>query len=865
MMVKTASGARLFRITGMMKFGSLPIAKDPDKASATKKERFGMSSRNSRKNSVHISITVIGLISFSLMLLFGLVELTVAQTVPGSDRVQQPALAGSVEIFVPAGDPITIQRLDPQQAEIKIDGHLDEPAWAMPPVLEQMRVVEPDTLAVPPYKTEFRMFYTDEGIYVSFDMEQPADTIVKRFTRRDDFDVNRDNVSFTFDASGQGLYAYFMNLSLGDVQMDGTVKPERRFSREWDGAWYGATQITDKGWSAEYYVPWSLMAMPKVDGVRRIGIYITRKVAHLNERWSWPGLPESQGKFLTALQPLDFEGVDPRQQWAFIPYLSATHDWVDEDTRYKAGFDVFWRPSSNFQLTATVKPDFGAVEADDVVVNLTADETFFPEKRLFFLEGQDIFNTTPRSDEEFGQKLLVVNTRRIGARPRLPELPPGVNLPRREELRPTDLLGATKATGQVGSFRYGVLVALEDDIEFLADDIIYFQDGRDFATVRILYEDARGAAYRGLGFVSTLVAHPEADAMVHGIDFHRLSSDGSWDINGQLLYSDLDDKGRGFGGFTDIDYTPRKGLKHTLQLTVFDETIDINDFGFQVRNDAKDVRYALEWVQSDLSRVRDAQLNGFLRYAENWAGFRTNMGGGTNLGITLNNLHHLDIDLSYFPDRFDDRDSFGNGTFRVEAGMNWRIEYNTDTAKPLSVFGKVERRAEDLGGRSIKFEAGFSWRPRYNITLNLEASYLDRDGWLLHQEDRNFTTFKASQWEPALSFDFFASATQHFRLVLQWVGVRAEEDEFYTLEEGGTELIPGSKPPGPTDDFSLSQLSFQVRYRWQIAPLSDLFVVYTKADARRTELKGFSDLFRESWEDPLGDQLIVKLRYRFGS
>jgi hypothetical protein len=153
----------------------------------------------------------------------------------------------------------------------------------------------------------------------------------------------------------------------------------------------------------------------------------------------------------------------------------------------------------------------------------------------------------------------------------------------------------------------------------------------------------------------------------------------------------------------------------------------------------------------------------------------------------------------------------------------------------------------------------------HNVNLGLEARYLDRDGWLLHQERQNFTAFNAVQWQPEFSVEFFPTAMQHFRVSLQWVGIRAEESEFYTLTGDSTDLVEGPKPPGPTDDFSLSQLNFQVRYRWQIAPLSDLFIVYTKADQRRTGLSEFHTLFEDSWRRPLGDQLIVKLRYRLGS
>ena len=782
-----------------------------------------------------------------------------------ADEEQLSESVGEQEVGIPWGDPLKIKRLDHAQAAITINGHLDEPAWATPPLISKLRVIEPDTLAVPPYGTEFRLFYTEQGVYASYKLEQPSESIVKRYTVRDAFGVNRDNVSFTLDTSGEGRYAYWVNLSLGDVQMDGTVKPERQFSREWDGAWHGATQSTANGWTAEFFVPWSQMAMPKVEGTRRIGLYLSRIVAHLDERWAWPPLPQSKPRFMSVLQPLAFEGIDPRKQWSVFPYASAAYDRVDDDIRYKAGMDVFWRPSSNFQLTATVKPDFGAVESDDVDVNLTADETFFPEKRLFFLEGQDIFNTSPRAEAEFGNKLTIVNTRRIGARPREPELPTGVELPRREEVRPTDLLGAAKVTGQVGSIRYGVLAAFEDDSDFRVDEQFFLQDGRDFAALRVLYEDNHNASYRGLGFISTLVSHPEADAIVHGIDFHRLSSTGAWNINGQLLYSDLDEVGTGYGGFFDVDYTQRQGLKHEMQLTAYDDTLDVNDLGFQVRNDTRDFRYAIEWLQSETDWIRNSRVGAWFRYAENGDGFKTNYGTGTNVQITLNNLHNINLDLTILPDKFDDRNSFGNGTFVVESKINSAIEYQTDRSKPFSLALEARRRGEDTGGYAYELESGITWRPRNNITLDAEVSYGERNGWLLHQQDRQFTTFNSEEHAITAGFNYFPSATQQFRIVLQWVGIRAIEDEFFTLEEGGTALIPGSKPPGDAGDFSISELNFQVRYRWQIAPLSDLFIVYTKGDSRETPLHSFGNLFEESWKRPLGEQLIVKLRYRLGS
>ena len=159
-------------------------------------------------------------------------------------------------------------------------------------------------------------------------------------------------------------------------------------------------------------------------------------------------------------------------------------------------------------------------------------------------------------------------------------------------------------------------------------------------------------------------------------------------------------------------------------------------------------------------------------------------------------------------------------------------------------------------------------QPADRFNAQLSVRYQDRDGWLLHQADDMFATFAADQLQTTFSLDYFFSARQQFRVSLQWVGVKAREDEFLRIPSAPGDLIPSARPPDLAPfDFSISQLAFQVRYRWQIAPLSDLFVVYTRlADqARRLGDSGFTDLFNNAFDDPLGDVFVVKLRYRLGS
>jgi len=777
-------------------------------------------------------------------------------------------VADGVEITLNSRTPIQIQRYEHDFAGITIDGRLNEVAWQEARVHTDLKVIEPDTLADPQYRTAIRFFYTERGLYVSFDMEQPADTLLRRYSSRDNFRTRRDSVSLTLDTSGGGRYGYWMSLALGDNQSDGTVLPERQFSQEWDGAWYGATFASETGWSAEYFLPWSQMAMPKADGVRQIGFYGSRSVGFLNERWGWPALPNTLPQFMSILQPLHLVGVNPRQQWSVFPYVSSTVDRIDDQTVYKAGADIFWRPSSNFQLTAALNPDFGSVESDDVVVNLTANETFFPEKRLFFQEGREIFDTTPRASGRGGgrDRFTVINTRRIGARSPTPALPDGVELASDERVRLADLLGAAKATGQIGAFRYGVLAAFENETRFRGDDgQIYGQDGRNFGAVRVLYEDSRGAAYRGLGFISTLVDRPDSNAVVHAADFHYLSTDGHWRVDGQTLYSDTADDGNGNGAYADVTFVPQRGQNHRLRLTYFDDSLEVNDFGFNQRNNMRDLQYRYAWTKSGLTRVRNFQVTPFVRYAENGQGKQIRGGYGSTANITFNNLHSLNVFAGYFPSRFDDRNSFGNGTYRIDERVRFSLEYKTNEANTFSLNGRFQYEDESLDGGRYTFRAGIGWRPRSNLNLELETTYVERDAWLLQQEGRDFTTFVTTQWQPKINFGYFISAKQQLRLGVQWVGVRAIEDRFYALPTDSNDLVEGSKPAGDSDSFGISQLSFQLRYRWEIAPLSDLFVVYIKAASSRPGLSGFNDLFSDAWNNPLDDQLIIKLRYRLGS
>ncbi len=758
------------------------------------------------------------------------------------------------------GKPIRLKRHDNQVHEVRIDGYLDELAWKDIPGVEQFIVSDPDTLETPRYRTVVKAFYTDKGLYVSFDMEQPPETLVKRYSGRDNGWINRDAVSITLDTSGEGRYGYWMNLALGGNQTDGTVLAEREFSEDWDGAWLGETKMTEAGWSAELYLPWSQVAMPQRDKERVINAYVSRKVAHLDERWTIPALPRSQPFFMSSLQPLVLESVNPRKQWSFFPYATVSKDKVDQEVDPRLGGDFFYRPSTNFQITGTLNPDFGNVESDEAIVNLSAFETFFPEKRLFFKEGIEVFKTSSKKSAS------VLHTRRIGGRPRAPELPEGIELSSRQLGSPLDLDAALKVVGSMGKLRYGILGASEDDVVFDVDDLTISQDGSDYGVARFLYENkSEKGVYQGVGFISTLSEHPEENAYVQGLDYHFLSSQGKWKADGQIFYSDTDEEGSGLGGYADLTYRPSRRMQVNFSASHYDDQLDLNDLGFLRRNDVTNFWMQAEYRRYDFDWARKIYLNSFLSYEVNGDGEKTNKEIGGRTGIDFNNRHEVRWDIAYKPERIDDRDSRGNGSYIKKQHHRTSFEYRTDSSKRLYNRIRMNYSKESQGGERYVFRNSVNWRPVDQLGIGLSAQYEDSNAWVLWQEGGRFTSFDTKQWRPNVNFSYFLSAKQQLRLSAQWVGIKARERRFYGLETKSKRLVEEEKSGSVPDDFAISSLALQFRYQWEIAPLSELFLVYTLNGYQSVAESSFGDLLDSAYQNPSNEDIVLKLRYRLGT
>ena len=720
---------------------------------------------------------------------------------------------------------------------IDVDGRIDPAEWQGAQHITDFKVVEPLTRAPSPYPTEAWVLATPEGLAIGFRNTQPASVprTYRRTQRDEDAQVDRVNLMVDFDGDGRSGYNFTVYLTGGII--DATITNESRFSKDWDGNWQHAASEDGDTWSVEMLIPWYIAPMRKgVDGKRTMGIYLDRVIGSTGQRLAWPAASFTLPRFLSDFTPVTVP-VYSQSLLAVTPYVVGGYDNISGSDHFDAGADIVWKPNGQTQLTATLNPDFGQVESDDLVVNFGANETFFSDKRPFFTENQGIFEFGTPSDNS-----QLLYTRRVGG-------------PADDASGPGDITAAVKLNGSLGAYKYGLFAAEE------ADDA-----GRSFRALRLV----RDYDKQNVGLMLTQVDHPYLDreATVFGID-HNWRPTEQWNIQTRLVGSQVDQSGdtvRGSGGTVWADYNFGNGWRSQWIVMHFGDNLQINDFGYLSRAN-------LNYAHWQVSR-RDTDLPGTSAYSSHeW---RLRVGATDNdHGLALqrqframlqSNLRdggneYMQVNVNSAG--YDDRILRGNGILRLPPNFNAFYERSRPRKGNWELYGNI---GVDNGGigddRRLGYNAQF--KPTYFISdafnvfgvLYVEST----PQWMVWQHDNLLGTFRERALEIDAGVNWTIGDRQELRVKLQAIGLDARLRQAWRADIDGTP-IPSAEH---VDDFSLRNLGFQVRYRYELAPLSDLYVVYSRG--------GY--LFDEFAQDPASqlrdafalrdtEQLLVKLSYRF--
>jgi hypothetical protein len=355
----------------------------------------------------------------------------------------------------------------PSGAEpLQIDGELAEDAWTRAQPVQEFLQRAPREGAAASHATDVRVLFDRDALYIAVRaMDPEPDAVVGHLTRRD-ADSPSDWVHVMIDSHRDRRTAFQFGVNAAGVKFDAYLFNDTNNDSSWDAVWDVGVARGPQGWRAEFRIPFSQLRFSS-GATESMGFAVSRTIARLNETSTWPLLARSATGYVSSFGQLRGVTVAPAQkrlelspyvlgQLASKPVDPADPLVTSPAASASAGLDLSYKLGGGLTFTGTLNPDFGQVEADPAVVNLGAFETFFAERRPFFVEGSGNFSFNV--DCEDGQCTGLFYSRRIGRSPqRVVAAPDGGYV---DQPVNTTILGAGKVTGRVGQFTIGALSAV---------------------------------------------------------------------------------------------------------------------------------------------------------------------------------------------------------------------------------------------------------------------------------------------------------------------------------------------------------------------------------------------------------------------
>lgn len=690
-----------------------------------------------------------------------------AQQTPSSDRPQVSAYRHEV---APEA------RAAPLRGSVSIDGRLDEEAWVAATPVTNLIQDQPVEGAQPTERTEIRVLIGSDALYIGASMlESNPANIRPRLARRDE-PVDGDVFAVAIDSRHDHLSAYYFRVTAGGAVRDavGTSGGDGlNLDLSWDAVWEARVSNDARGWYAEIRIPLSQLPYNRTpDPVW--GIQFERYGWNKQERNLFAFTPRTENTGVQRFGHLTGLGELPApSRIELLPYVSARAEYLEVDPNspfrdesemfQSVGADLKYRVTSNLTLNATVNPDFGQVEVDPRVINLSAFETFFPEKRPFFVEGQNIFRFgTIRTFNSFGAPSLFFS-RRIG---RQPQRSLGGAFRYANAPEQSTIAGAAKLTGRTsGGWSLGALeaVTLREEADYLdASDVkrtAVVEPLTNYFVGRLRREMRGGntvvgglvtAVNRDLGDPALESALRSA-AYVGGVDFNHAWNNRRWALDGSIAATsvsgsesaiaatqlssarfyqrpdsrelDFDPARTSLGGyFGQAALTKLSGV-HWIGNVAYQETspgFESNDVGFQTSADRRALSSLVGYQETKPGKIlRNYNISAFTNQTWNRDGDIVFNNYAASAFAQFANFSFINLRSDYSAAGFDDRLTRGGPVTRQPPAISAAFFYGTDQRKTYTAQFEFEYTRSDEGRESTNYSVSFTLQPSptFNISL----------------------------------------------------------------------------------------------------------------------------------------------------
>jgi hypothetical protein len=740
---------------------------------------------------------------------------------------------------------------------IIVDGVLDEPEWANAFSKNEFYQTSPFNLERTKDETLAYIFSNKDGIYVGFVNKQSNSSMLSKKTLRDEMTSLSDKNSINIDFDGDGNKAYILAVNLGDSLFDAIKIKTGDFKTDWDGDWIAKTKRYDGYWVSEFYLPWNLVLMNQPPGDKRTIKYSFLRYKANEQIWvSSSGSMASRPDYFEKLDSLEIANYT-KSKLNYFPYISSNQNSVTKFDDNKVGAEIFYNSGTGKQINATFNPDFGQAESDDVVINFSAQETFYSEKRAFFNENQSLFNINNYD------RYSVMNTRRIGSAPSY-ECAQENNSEECENAKKnySDIDYAIRYTQKSGNTELGFFTAQENNESFSV--------GKNFYAIR----SRTDLGNKTLGYMMTHVddSFNNTSATVNVIDYVNVKSDQLTYFT-DLLFSKKDDDSS-FGYRSQFNYQPSNFSSVSGSVLYFDKNFQLNDFGYLRRADWIHVGLGGGYKKIDFaidSPINQIDMNIDFNYDSDTDGNTNPIRIEQKNEITFKNTSKLKFDLgiktsgknttitrknSDFP--FIKINKKKNITLDFEAinykfwTYDWRISFEKGEKQKTFNSDGYEREFYKIAG---------SYFPNDNLKLSLQYRIRKEDEWLIWTEDNKFGLFDSEQDTISIGLNWFRGNKHEIRLKGQFVSLQADNPRSLVSDQKGY-LYESDES---IKAFTQGVASFQIRYKYEIAPLSYLYLVYSKGGRNYDEDEALSrsEIFEEPWNNPSDEVYSIKFRLKY--
>lgn len=738
-----------------------------------------------------------------------------------------------------------------------IDGELSDAIWNSPDLsrVGDFLQQEPDEGKPATESTFVAVAYDDHALYVAFwCYDSEPDKIISQLVRRDRW-VPADWVSINLDPYHDHQSGYSFMLGVANVQLDSRYSNDSNEDFSWDGVWSSGTRRQSWGWSAEMRIPYHCLRFAEQD-VHTWGLDFSREIKRKNEMLKWPFSPSSQGGIVSKFGHLTgLTGIKPAGHLEILPYLVSKAETEPKhlgnpdgrDFIEDAGVDLKYGISSNLTLNATVNPDFGQVELDEPVLNLSAYETYFEEKRPFFVEGSELFST------EFN----LFYSRRIGRPPLSGVSDPDPIIFEKEPME-TSILGAAKITGRIGektSVAFLNAVTRREFADYAAlANISYDSTGEIILSADTVFRrglvspEANHAVLRvkqdilknsNVGLMMTSFSQDRSyPAVTGGIDWTLRTHDNGWAMAGQAVFSRVDDRRTGYGYDLEFEKVGGKHVRGAVGLEVRDRDLQLNHLGFLPR--AGD-RSSFVWLHyrttDDWWIIRNTWQNLEFDMVWNFDGVIITRGGNYNFQMEFLNGWKFNSFVEVQGEKYSDIETRGNGLWEWPEYPSMAVHFNLDTdERAWWNVGLGLEGGSDRGGPWRGAELGIDLRPRGNIELSAGLFYgrfLDSRQWLSNDFSAHPLFADLDRDDLFLSGSASVMLNRNLSVQLSAEGLIAGLDykkfAFYHGEQRYDSAGIDQAAYGELFNRNYSELNSTFLVRWEYHPGSTLYLVWTRS------------------------------------